>query len=65
MTQRNKSACQRIAIVRDLEDPQISLWDFLEFDTGVFCFRLAGDAGVETVVPRITPNQDVSLANDE
>ena len=49
MTQRNKSACQHIAIVRDLEDPQISLWDFLEFDIRVFCFRLAGDARAETV----------------
>ena len=65
MTQRNKSACQRIAIVRDLEDPQISLWDFLEFDIGVFCFRLAGDARVETVLPRITPNQDAFQRNDE
>ena len=65
MTQRNKSARQSIAIVRDLEDRRISRWEFLEFDIGGFCFRLAGDARAETVLPRITPNQDAFQRNDE
>jgi len=65
MTQRNKSASQSIELVCGGTRRLISLQRVAEFDAGVFCFRLAGDARAETVVPRITTNQDAVQRNDD